>query len=69
MTPYAGIIKVHCRKKKNESCPRKLITDVEPECLSCPESLTQIMSLDDKIVFEYRPPREGQKEKNKRTSV
>ena len=55
MTPYRGIIRITCTRKKG-GCLRNLKEDVQPGCMDCPEALTQILDLDDKVIYEYRSP-------------
>jgi len=56
MNPYKGIITIKCMRKKG-GCLRNLnIDDVQPGCMDCPKALTQILDLDDKVIFEYRSP-------------
>jgi len=55
MTAYRGIINIVCIRKKG-GCLRNLGEDVQPGCMDCPESLTQILDLDDKLIYEYRSP-------------
>lgn len=54
MTPYRGIINIICKKKSG--CLRNLGKDVQPGCMDCPEAVTQILDLDDKVIFEYKSP-------------
>lgn len=51
MTPCRGIHKITCRRKSG--CTRKL-EDVQPECISCQDALTQILDLEGKVLFEYQ---------------
>ncbi len=56
MTPYRGIIKISCTRKKG-GCLRNLKKgDVQSGCMDCPEALSQILDLDDKVIYEYRSP-------------
>ena len=63
MTPYKGIIRITCTRKKG-GCLKNLARhtsgglegDVQPGCMDCPESLTQILNLEDKVIYEYRSP-------------
>ena len=54
MTPYKGIVKIFCTRKSG--CLQNLQKDVQPGCMDCPEALTQIIDLEDKVVYEYRSP-------------
>lgn len=55
MTPYRGIIRIICGYKTG--CLRGLKPalqggkDVQANCIDCPEALTQVLDLDDKVVF------------------
>ena len=55
MTSYRGIINIICIRKKG-GCLRNLGEDVQPGCMDCPEALTQVLDLDDKVIYEYRSP-------------
>ena len=65
MKPYKGIIRIVCKKKTG--CLRNLKTNVKPGCMDCPQAVTEILDLDEKVLFEYRSPvqRTG-KRKNKK---
>jgi len=52
VTPCKGIHKIICTRKNN-GCPRKL-KNVQPSCINCPDATTQILDLEDKILYEYR---------------
>jgi len=64
MTAYRGIINIICTRKKG-GCLRNLGSDVQPGCMDCPEALTQVLDLDDKVIYEYRSPeqRTGKRKK------
>ncbi len=66
MRPYKGIIKIKCVQKKG--CLRNLKIDMQPGCLDCPQAVTQIRDLDEKVLFEYRSParRTGRRKKPKK---
>ena len=55
MTPYKGIIRIKCNLKKG-GCLRNLKKDVQPGCMDCPQALTQVLDLEDKVIYEYRSP-------------
>ena len=55
MTPYKGIIKIICDRKKG-GCPRNLREDVKPSCMDCQEAVTHILDLEDTVIHEYRSP-------------
>lgn len=55
MKPYRGIIRIICQRKKG--CLKNLKKNVQPGCLDCPEALTEILDLDQKVLFKYRSPK------------
>lgn len=55
MTPYRGIIKIICNRKKG-GCLRNLRENIKPGCMDCPEAETRILDLDDKVIYKYRSP-------------
>ena len=55
MTPYKGIIRIACGRKKG-GCLRNLREDVKPGCMDCPEAITQVLDLEDAVIYEYRSP-------------
>ena len=55
MTPYKGIIRITCLKKKG-GCLRNLGEDVQPGCMDCPAAITEILDLEEKAIYEYRSP-------------
>lgn len=55
MTPYRGIIRISCSLKK-ANCPRKMVENMKPECLSCENALTEVLDLDGNVIYEYRSP-------------
>ena len=54
MRPYNGLIRITCKRKKG--CLRNLKRDVQPGCLDCKEAVTEVIDLEDKVLFEYRSP-------------
>jgi len=56
MKPYRGIIKIVCRKKGG--CLKNLKENIKPGCIDCPEAKTQILDLEDNVLFEYESPKE-----------
>jgi hypothetical protein len=54
MKEYRGIVRIECTRKAG--CPRKLKQNVQAGCLDCPEAVTRIVDLVDKVMFEYRAP-------------
>lgn len=63
MTPCKGIHRISCTRKNG--CPRKLKKDVQPDCMDCQDALTQIIDLDDKILFEYQIKKQTKARKRK----
>jgi hypothetical protein len=63
MKPYKGIIRIVCERKKG--CLKNLKKNVQPGCLDCPKGTTEILDLDEKVLFEYRSPvqRTGKRKK------
>nr|BDD47299.1 hypothetical protein 2 [bacterium] len=55
MTPYKGIIRVSCKRKKG-GCLKNLQNNVEPGCMDCEDSVSEILDLEDKVIYEYRSP-------------
>ena len=55
MAPYKGIIRISCTRKKG-GCLRNLGEDVQPGCMDCPAAVTEILNLEDKVIYEYRSP-------------
>lgn len=55
MNPYKGIVRISCKRKTG--CSHKIRDNVQPECMGCPEGLTEILDLEGKVLFEYQPPR------------
>lgn len=53
MTPYKGIIRIECKRIKG-GCLRNLRENVKPGCIDCPEAMTQVLDLEDKVIYEYR---------------
>ncbi|MBW1708157.1 MAG: hypothetical protein JRJ86_23880 [Deltaproteobacteria bacterium] len=62
MTPYKGIIRINCQAK---TCPEKIIKNVRPACLTCPQALAEILGLDGETIFAGNPSPEGPTIKNK----
>jgi len=56
MTPYKGIINIKCTRKKGGCLKNLKKDDVQPGCMDCPEAVTQILDLDDTVIYEYRSP-------------
>ena len=56
MTPYKGIITIVCTRKKGGCLKNLKKDDVQPGCMDCPEARTQILDLDDTVIYEYRSP-------------
>ena len=56
MTPYKGIINIVCARKKGGCLKNLKKDDVQPGCMDCPEARTQILDLDDTVIYEYRSP-------------
>ena len=52
MKPYKGLVKISCKRK--DTCPKKLTGNVKPECLHCPEALTENVSLEGKVLASAR---------------
>lgn len=53
MNPCKGIHRITCLRKAG--CARNLkVKDVQPECIGCPDALTEILDLEGKVIFEYR---------------
>ena len=65
MKPYKGIIRISCQGKKG--CLKNLKKNVQPGCLDCPQAITEILDLDEKVLFKYRSPvkRTGKRKKTK----
>ena len=60
MNSYRGIINIKCTRKSG--CLRNLKTnDVQPGCMDCPEAVTRILDLDEKVIFEYPSTGSGPK--------
>jgi len=55
MKPYKGIVRISCGKKKG--CVKNLRENVQPGCLDCPQAVTEILDLDEKVLFKYRSPK------------
>ena len=51
MTPCKGIHRIVCTMAGG--CPRKL-KNIQPDCISCPEAVTQILDLEGKLLYEHR---------------
>ena len=56
MTPYKGIINIKCTRKKGGCLLNLKKDDVQPGCMDCPEAVTQILDLENKVIYEYRSP-------------
>jgi len=54
MTSYIGIIRIRCTRRRG--CLRNLHRDVQPGCMDCPEAVTEILNLDNKVIYTYRSP-------------
>ncbi|MEA2014861.1 MAG: hypothetical protein U9N38_06115 [Thermodesulfobacteriota bacterium] len=54
MDAYRGIIRISCKTK---SCLRNLRHNVKPECMDCPEAITEILDLEGKVIYEYKSPK------------
>ena len=73
MTPCKGIHRIVCTMAGG--CPRKL-KNIQFDCISCPEAVTQILDLDGKVLYEYQveknvsrkgaKPQNGKKQKEKK---
>jgi len=50
MTPYKGIVRISCTKKKH-GCLQKL-QNVEPGCMACASGLTEILDLEGRVVAQ-----------------
>jgi len=55
MKPYKGIIRIICKRTKG-GCLRNLQKNVKAGCMDCPDAETQILDLDDKVIYRYRSP-------------
>ena len=51
MTPCKGIHRIVCTMAGG--CPRKL-KNIQPDCISCPEAVTQILDLERNVLYEHR---------------
>ena len=54
MKPYKGIIRISCEGKKG--CLKNLKKNVQPGCMDCPEGITEILDLDEKVLFKIKVP-------------
>lgn len=64
MKPYRGLIIIKCEKKKG--CLRSLKSNVMPECMDCTSAITEVIDLENKVLFKYRGwPETKNKEKVK----
>ena len=52
MIPCKGIHRIICTRKTD--CPRGVKKNAQPDCISCPDALTQIIDLEGKIIYEYQ---------------
>ncbi|MBW2606141.1 MAG: hypothetical protein JRD05_00750 [Deltaproteobacteria bacterium] len=53
MIPCRGIHEISCTRKSG--CLRNLkAKNVQPECMSCPDALTQILDLEGKVIYEHK---------------
>ncbi len=56
MTPCKGIHRISCTRKGGCILTNSNEKNVQPGCIACPDALTQIIDLEDKVIFEYRAP-------------
>lgn len=66
MTPCRGLHRINCTRKSG--CPGNLKKDVQPECISCPDALTEMVDLEGKVFFEYRIKKQAKGKKLKAKS-
>ena len=59
MIPCKGIHRIICTRKTD--CPRGVKKNAQPDCISCPDALTQIIDLEGKIIYEYQVKEERHK--------
>ena len=65
MKPYKGIIRIGCERKKG--CLKNLKKNVQPGCLDCPHAITEILDLDEKVLFKGKAQRQkAQRHRGKR---
>ena len=65
MKPYKGIIRIVCERKKG--CLKNLKKNVQPGCLDCPHAITEILDLDEKVLFKGKAQRQkAQRHRGKR---
>ena len=57
MKPYKGLVKISCKRK--DTCPKKLTGNVKPDCMNCLDALTEIVSLDGKVLAAARQKSPG----------
>jgi hypothetical protein len=58
MTPYKGILRIECKRIKG-GCPRNLRENVKPDCMDCPEAVTQVLDLEGKVLVAHSAPVKG----------
>ena len=54
MKAYRGRINIECTRETG--CLKNLKEDVQPGCMDCPEAISKIIDLEDKVIYEYCSP-------------